>query len=186
MAEMPKGGITVRIQITGRGVTMQDDVVDYAEAKIGKLDKYFSGIQSAQIIFSSQKTFRTCEVTIRASGKIIRAEHKGSEFKESVDIVAEKLERQVRRYKEKFQTRKKANHDVIDEPIYVEEEEFETPKIVRVKEVPVKQMLYDEAIVQMELLSHDFFVFYNVESGRVNVLYRRKDGDYGILEPVRA
>ena len=176
----------MRIQITGRGIEIPDDVANYAEDKIGKLDKYFNGIQSAQVIFSSQKTNRSCEVTIHASGKIIRAENKGSEFKESVDIVAEKLERQIRKYKEKFLSRKKSGQD-IDPGIYIDDEaEYEAPKIVRVKEVPVKQMMYDEAIVQMELLSHDFFVFYNVESGKVNVLYKRKDGDYGILEPTRA
>ncbi len=176
----------MRIQITGRGIEVPDDVASYAEDKFGKLDKYFNGIQSAQVIFSSQKNNRSCEVTIHASGKIIRAENKGSEFKESIDIVAEKLERQIRRYKEKFQTRKKTASEIEPDVTVSEEVEYEEPRIVRVKEVPVKQMMYDEAIVQMELLSHDFFVFYNVESGKVNVLYKRKDGDYGILEPVRA
>lgn len=97
----------MKIQITGRNVTVPDDVVEYANEKIGKLDKYFHNIMDAQVIFSEQKTKRVCEVTIHASGKIIRAENKGTEYKESIDIVAEKLERQIRRYKEKFQTRKK-------------------------------------------------------------------------------
>lgn len=173
----------MKIQITGRNVTVPDDVVEYANEKFGKLDKYFHNIMDAQVIFSEQKTNRVCEVTIHASGKIIRAENKGSEYKESIDIVAEKLERQIRRYKERFQTRKKEPTPEI-EPI--EEEDTETPKIVRVKEVAVKQMMYDEAIMQMELLSHDFFVFYNTENDRINILYKRNDGDYGVLEPVKA
>ncbi|HOO97036.1 MAG TPA: ribosome-associated translation inhibitor RaiA [Caldisericia bacterium] len=173
----------MKIQITGRNVTVPDDVVEYANEKIGKLDKYFHNIMDAQVIFSEQKTKRVCEVTIHASGKIIRAENKGTEYKESIDIVAEKLERQIRRYKEKFQTRKKEQTPELE---HIEEEDFEAPKIVRVKEVAVKQMMYDEAIMQMELLSHDFFVFYNTENDRINVLYKRNDGDYGVLEPVRA
>lgn len=176
----------MRISITGRNIDIPDDIVEYAEDKIGKLEKYFSGIQSASVIISSQKSLRTCEVTIQASGKIIRAENKGSGFKESIDIVAEKLERQILRYKEKFESRKKDHKTLEPDPLSVEEESYDEPKIVRVKEVPVKQMQYDEAIIQMELLSHDFFVFYNAESGNVNILYRRKDGDYGILEPKRA
>jgi len=173
----------MKIRITGRNVTVPDDVVEYANEKIGKLDKYFHNIMDAQVIFSEQKTKRVCEVTIHASGKIIRAENKGTEYKESIDIVAEKLERQIRRYKEKFQTRKKEQTPELE---HIEEEDFEAPKIVRVKEVAVKQMMYDEAIMQMELLSHDFFVFYNTENDRINVLYKRNDGDYGVLEPVRA
>ena len=176
----------MRISITGRGLDIPDEIIEYAEDKIGRLERYFSGIQSANVIISAQKSLRTCEVTIHASGKIIRAENKGSGFKESIDIVAEKLERQIRRYKEKFESRKKDHPPHTPEPLYVEEESYDEPKIVRVKEIPVKQMQYDEAIVQMELLSHDFFVFYNAESGKVNILYRRKDGDYGILEPKRA
>ena len=140
----------MRIQITGRNVTIPDDVAQYAREKFGKLEKYFHNIMDAQVIFSQQKNNRVCEVTIHASGKIIRAENKGTEFKESIDIVAERLERQIRRYKEKFLTRKK---EQAPDPMYVKDEEFESPKIVRVKEISVKQMMFDEAIMQMELLS---------------------------------
>jgi len=175
----------MRIQVTGRNVTVGDELSSYAQEKIGKLERYFDGIQDAQVLFTEQKTVKICEVTMKASGKIIRAEYRGSEFLEAVDFVAEKLERQIRRYKEKFQERRKEGSKDV-EPVFVKQEQASQSKIVRVKEVPVKQMNFEEAIMQMELLSHDFFVFYNPDSKRLNILYRRKDGDLGILEPIEA
>ncbi len=176
----------MRIQVTGRNVEVTDELSSYAQEKIGKLERYFDGIQDAQVIFSEQKNVKNCEVTLKASGKIVRAEYKGSEFMEAVDFVAEKLERQVRKYKEKFRDKKKeAGRDI--EPVFVEQEKTQPPsKIVRVKEVPIKFMNFDEAIMQMDLLSHDFFVFINPESKKMNILYRRKDGNMGILEPIEA
>lgn len=176
----------MRIQVTGRNVNVTDELSRYAQEKIGKLEKYFDGIQDAQILFSEQKAVKVCEVTLKASGKIIRAEYRGSEFMESVDFVAEKLERQIRKYKEKFRDRKKEAVKE-PEPIFVENEKAVTmSKIVRVKEIPIRTMNFEEAIMQMELLSHDFFVFLNPDSKNINVLYRRKDGDLGILEPTEA
>lgn len=175
----------MRIQVTGRNVTVSNELSTYAIEKIGKLERYFDGIQDAQVIFSEQRNVRVCEVTLKASGKIIRAEFKGSEFMEAVDFVAEKLERQIRRYKEKFRDKKKEAAAREPEPVFVKPEEFEPAKIVRVKEIPIKQMNYEEAVMQMELLSHDFFVFFN-QDRRVNILYRRKDGNYGVLEPIEA
>lgn len=181
----------MRIQVTGKNTTITDELSIYAQEKIGKLERYFDGIQDAQVLFSEQRNIRVCEVTLKASGKIIRAEYKGQDFREAIDFVAEKLERQIRKFHDKFKERRKEALSTKEEmmepmPAFIEPEEFEIPKIVRVKEVSVKSMTYDEAMMQMELLSHDFFVFFNYETDKINVLYRRKDGDYGILEPIKA
>lgn len=181
----------MRIQVTGKNTTITDELSNYVQDKIGKLERFFDGIQDAQVLFSEQRNVKACEVTLKASGRIVRAEFKGQDFREAVDFVSEKLERQIRKFRDKLRERRKdsaATKEEALEPsqVLTEPEEFEIPKIVRVKEVPVKSMTYDEAMMQMELLSHDFFVFFNHETDKINVLYRRKDGDYGILEPIKA
>lgn len=181
----------MRIQVTGKNTTITDELSNYVQDKIGKLERFFDGIQDAQVLFSEQRNYRTCEVTLKASGRIIRAEFKGQDFREAIDFVSEKLDRQIRKFRDKLRDRRKdasaAKEEMIEAAnILPQAEEFEIPKIVRVKEVPVKSMTYDEAMMQMELLSHDFFVFFNHETDKINVLYRRKDGDYGILEPIKA
>jgi putative sigma-54 modulation protein len=127
-----------------------------------------------------------CQVTIRSNGTILRAEERSDDMFSSIDTVLDKMYRQIARYKGKRQNRwRGAGAPVEPLPITFEEEapEEEAARIVRFKRFPITPMHPEEAIEQMELLGHDFFVFYNAEEGETNVLYRRKDGNYGVIQP---
>jgi putative sigma-54 modulation protein len=129
-------------------------------------------------MFSTQRGKYVVEVTLPLNGMILRAEESAQDAFASVDLVVEKLERQLDKYKTRLLKRDK------QEPRLSEhEEEPETGRIVKVKRFAMKPMMPEEAAMQMELLGHDFFVFSNGETGLVNVIYRRKDGNFGLIEP---
>lgn len=173
--------------IRGRNIEISDYLRQYVEKKIGKLDRYLPDITEARVELATENTrsageVQIAQVTIRVDGTILRGEERSPDMFASIDAVLDKMYRQIARYKGKRQDRWRGRGERL--PIPSEElEEEPGRKIVRRKRFPMYPMSEEEAIEQMELLGHDFFVFYNADTGEVNVLYRRRDGDYGLIEP---
>lgn len=167
--------------VRGENIEVTEAIKSYIFEKLSKMDKYFEKPDEieAKTIISVNGIDQKLEVTINTNKYFIKAEEVHSDLYAAVDVVIDKLERQFRKYKTKLSNKIK-KEDVIDGI----EEYFEEPdeKVVKRKKLFLKPMDEDEAITQMELLGHTFFVFKNVETGLVSVLYKRKDGDYGILE----
>ncbi len=175
--------------ITSRNVEVTDWLRQYIEKKVGKLEKFLPNATEAKVELSQEKTKsadarEVIQVTILNDRTVIRAEEKSSDMFAAVDTVVDKLERQIKKYKGKLRNRRRGAEQASPTPSALPlEEETGGPRIVRVKQFPVSPMSEEEAIDQMELLGHDFFVFYNVDTNSLNVLYRRKDGNYGLLQP---
>ena len=153
------------------------------EKKLGKLERYFRDEPEATVRFKKQKGARNIvEITVNAGGTILRAEESSNDMYLSIDHAVDKLESQIRRHRTKLDKRLRESEL---EPVAVEAPEFEEQSydVVRVKRFAVKPMGVEDAITQMELLAHDFFLFMNEEDDTLNVLYRSHDGSYGLLKP---
>jgi putative sigma-54 modulation protein len=180
----------MELTIKGRNVEVTDRLRDYVHDKIGRLDRYLPTISEAWVDLSVEGTKaaqdrQVCQVTVRSNGTILRAEERSDDMFNAIDAVLDKMYRQIARYKGKRKNRWRGAGVAIEPlPEGFEEEEYEDePVIVRSKRFAMTPMHPEEAVEQMELLDHDFFVFYNAEAGDVNVLYRRGDGNYGLLQP---
>lgn len=172
--------------VSGKNIEVSERLKEYAEKKIGRLDRYLPSLTEARIEFALEKTrnvaqSQVVQVTLRSNGTLLRGEERSSDFNAAIDTVAEKLERQIEHYKGKHYRRK--NHAERVETAEPSEEETAIPHIVRVKRFHTPPMTEEEAIEQMELLGHTFFIFQNEERKSLNVLYRRNDGSYGLIEP---
>jgi len=171
--------------IVGKNMDVSQNLKERAKKKVNKLDKFFNADTEANVVMSIQKGRHILELTIRHNGILFRAEEKSDDMYASIDHAVEIVERQIRKNKTRLlrNIRESAFKaiDVMDETAYVEEEQ--DYNIVRSKKFPVKPMTIEEAILQMNLLSHEFFVFVNSDTKLVNVVYRRKDADYGLIEP---
>ncbi len=181
----------MRLQVKGKNVEVSDSLYRYAEEKLGKLDRHLNETTRLELELAVEKNpsiaaSQVAEATVWTKGPILRARESSEDMRASIDLLVEKLERQVKRYREKRQRRQSARHaphhqpleDV--EPIVPGEGE---PLLVKTKQFAVKPMTPEEAVLQLELIGHDFFVFRNVESNEVNVVYRRRDANYGLIEP---
>ncbi len=183
----------MEVKIRGRNVEITPRLQEYVEKKVGKLDRYLPTITEAHMELSATKTRNAQErqvvqLTIRSKGSILRVEEHNQDIFAAIDSVLDKMYRQIGRYKGKRKDRAKAGAEEIggeEVPIEVEQEQS-VGRIVRVKQFSVVSINPEEAIEQMELLGHDFYVFYNAEVGQINVLYRRKDGNYGLIQPEMA
>lgn len=171
--------------IHGRKVEVTDAIRSYIEAKIGRLDKYLESPDdvTATVVAKVRGKEQIIEVTIPLKRVLLRSEESHDDLYAAIDIASDKLERQIRKNKTRMNRKYKDEgigviFDNVEEPTETETERT----IVKRKEIEMKPMSEDEAILQMELLGHEFFVFKNIESNEVDVLYRRKDGDYGIIE----
>ncbi len=175
------------INLRGKNIDVTEALQNYVEKRIGKLDKYFEKETEAQVLLSMTRENNIVEVTILLDGMILRGEESTQDMYASIDNVVEKLEKQVEKYKAKLtRNKQKLGRALAEETEVAREEkaeEEEEPKIVRVKRFAMKPMVVEEAILQMDLLDHDFFVFFDAETEVVNVVYRRKDGNYGLIEP---
>lgn len=170
-------------------VNIPNYIHNYAEKKVGKLDRFFKEDASAAITFSVEKDRNQVEVTIRSSGTIFRVSESSSDMRASIDAAVASLERQIRKNKTRLEKRLRqgAFERTVDEadvasfvPEGPEEGEY---RIVRTKTFPIKPMTQEEAILQMNLVGHSFFAFKNEDAGGAfAVVYRRNDGDYGIIE----
>ena len=171
----------MEILIRGSKLEITDSMKDYVKEKLGKLDKYLvDQTAKANVLVKVHNYLQKIEVTIPLKTLILRAEEQQEDFYAAVDLVINKLERQIRKNKAKLQKREKnkTKEFNIDDIIPIEEDE----KIVKHKKISVKPMNSDEAVLQMELLGHDFYVYKDSETNNVCVLYKRKDGGYGVIE----
>lgn len=170
--------------VSGKNFTVTPALKDRAIKKLGKLDKFFNEDTEVHVTMSVEKNRHIVEVTIPFNGVMIRAEVMTDDMYPAFDKVIDILERQIKRYKTRIE---KKIHETVPMPAYFrdisEEDEEEEFKVVRSKKFPVKPMSVDEAILQMNLLGHTFFVFSNGDTKQVNVVYKRKDGNYGLIEP---
>lgn len=156
---------------------------EYVQKRLGKINKYFDVNTEAQVVLATLRGLHTVEVTVGINGMILRAEETTGDMYASVDLVGDKLERQIDKYKTRInrKPRQAGGLKALTElPPVTEETELQ---LVKTKRFPVKPMPVEEAILQMNLLGHDFFVFANADSDQVNVVYRRRDGNYGLIEP---
>ncbi len=175
----------MKFTIIGKGMEVTDDLREDVEKKLGKLEKYFTEDTEVHVTLSVQKGRQKIEVTIPVKGQVIRAEEDSTDMYVSIDLVEEVIERQLRKYKTKLVARHQEGGNFKQE-FFEEAEDADDDqeiKIIRTKKFGVKPMYPEDACVQMELTGHDFFVFCNAETDEVNVVYKRKDGSYGLIEP---
>lgn len=172
----------MKFNIHGKKIEITEPIRNYIEEKIGRLDKYFENSNeiTATVAVKLVGRKQAIEVTINTNSLIIRGEEASDDLYASIDIVSDKIERQIR--KNKTRIHKRSNKDKVFYLDYEVEKEEKEETIVKRKVVDTKPMDEEEAILQMELIDHDFFVFKNAETGNVNVLYKRQDGNYGIIE----
>ncbi len=175
----------MKYNIRGDKITVTGAMKSYIEEKLSKMDKYFEepGDITANVLVKVKDLDQTIEVTVPTKKFTIRAEESNEDFYAAVDLVINKLERQIRKNKDRL-SRKYKNAESLEFNFNYEEEEKEeenTSKIVKRKNISMKPMDEEEAILQIELLNHDFFVFKNIDEECVSVLYLRKDGNYGII-----
>ena len=171
--------------ISGRNIDITPGLRQAVEQKLGKLEKYFTPETDIIVTLSVEKERQKIEVTIPVKGNIIRSEQESSDMYVSIDLVEEIIERQIRRYRKKLIDKKQAALSFSQN--FIEEEE-EVPyddeiQIVKTKKFAVKPVNPEEACLQMEMLGHNFYVFLNSETDQVNVVYKRKNGTYGLIEP---
>jgi putative sigma-54 modulation protein len=173
----------MKVIITSKNMNASDHLKQTIESKLDRLGKYFSNDIVANVTLTMEKGRQKIEATINAKGTIFRAEETTNDAYNGVDRIVEKLSSQMSRFKTKLQKKHKDHKELQFEDLpEVAGEELEEMRVVRKKQFDLKPMTVDEAIMQMELLEHTFFVFLNVESDTVNVVYKRKDNDYGLLE----
>lgn len=176
--------------IKGKQFEVTDSIENYVRKKMMKLEKYFDQIIEAVATVSVQKNRHIFEVTLQAKRAIIRAEEESGDIYNSIDRVVDRLERQIIKYKEKLYSKfsNEYNKNKTVEINEIEGSEVSSQveadrKIVKTKRFVLKPMSPEEASLQMDLLGHTFFVFSNGESGQINVIYKRKDGNFGLIEP---
>ena len=188
--------MAAQLVLKGKNLDITEELRQYIEKRANKLDRYLPDLSEVRIDLSVQKTRssqdrQVAQMTVRSNGVILRAEERAEEMSVAIDAVIEKMHRQIARYKGKRVDRwqghgsGRAEMEMPPLPSEALEELAEQAerRIVRTKRFFVSPMTEDEAIEQMELLGHDFFIFYNPDHGLLNVLYRRRDGNYGLLEP---
>ncbi|SDP33807.1 ribosome hibernation-promoting factor, HPF/YfiA family [Clostridium gasigenes] len=176
----------MRISIIGKNIELTPALKEMVEKKISKLDKYFEPHVEARAKLTVQKNRHIFEVTIPFNGVILRGEEATDDMYKSIDIVEEKLERQIRKQKTKLARRsmESLKFPYIDEVAVGDDDANEKePSIVRMKKFCANAMSSEEAILQMELLGHSFFIYEDIDEASICVIYKRKDGNYGLLEP---
>ena len=171
----------MKMIISGKNIDVTPGLRSAVEAKLGKLERYFTADTEIYVTLSVEKDRQKIEVTIPMKGNIIRSEQTSSDM--YVSMVEEIIERQLRRYKTKLIAQQQAAASFQPDYLEADEEEEEEVKIVRTKKFDIKPMYPEDACVQMELLGHSFYVFCNAETNQVNVVYRRKGNTYGLIEP---
>ena len=174
----------MKYNIRGSKIDVTEAISDYIKSKLSKVEKYLDDNDSieAKVLISTKGKDQKVEVTIWSGKYNIRAEETNGDLYSAIDLVVDKLERQFKKYRNKLTDKKRRKEEPM--PSMEIEEYFEDDEqtIVRRKEVFLKPIDEEEAITQMELLGHSFFVFKNVDTGKINVVYKRNDGDYGVIE----
>lgn len=182
----------MELQVVGKNVEVTQQLREYLGKKMDKLTRHLPNIDEAKVEIHEEKTKSpahrvTVQVTLKNKGTILRSEERSTNVHTAIDAVTEVLTRRIERYKGKYDKKSRGTAAIrqlaFTPEESVTEEKVPAPAVVRMKRFPVKSMTVAEAIEQMELLSHDFFLFMNTESGELNLVYRRKDGNYGFIEP---
>lgn len=174
----------MKIIVTGKNIVISDKIQDAIDKKFEKLGKYFADDIQANVVIHPEKSKVKMETTIVTKGTIFRAEDVAQDIFDCIDVVGDKLIKQMSKYKGKLLKRNKSKESVRFEMI-PEVDDIEEGKVVKTKKYELTPMTTDEAIMQMEMLQHNFFVFLDGETDRVNVIYKRNDNDYGLLETDR-
>ena len=178
--------------ISGKNIEVTPGLRDTIEQKLGKLERYFTPETEIIVTLSVEKDRQKIEVTIPVKGNIIRSEQTSNDMYVSIDLVEEIIERQLRKYKNKLVARSQGHPAASSSGNNFKKEFFESEeesseddeiRIVKTKKFGVKPMFPEDACIQMDLLGHNFFVFCNAETDEVNVVYKRKDGAFGLIEP---
>ena len=176
----------MRLQVKGKNLDVSDSIRSYAEDKLRKLERQLADPTQIELELSVERNpsisaNHVAEATIWTKGPVLRAREASADHKASIDQLVDKLERQVKRYREKRRRyRSVPTAEAVPENAVPLDGE---PRVVKTKRFPVKPMSPEEAVLQLELVGHDFFVFQNGETMEVNVVYRRRDGSYGLIEP---
>ncbi len=169
----------LKIQYKARNVELSNAMKEYVDKKLKKLDRIVNDDDSeAEVRFSKERERYTVETTLKLRSIIVRAEESTKDFYASVDNAVNNLERRLKRFKDRYRTLKR---EKVENPEPVAEDKKE--KIVKVKRFLLRPMNVDEAMIQLDMLDHEFFMFRNVEDDQINLLYRRKDGYYGLIAP---
>jgi putative sigma-54 modulation protein len=202
-ATLTGGPSMLNVTVTGRNIELTPSLKEYLMDKLRRAQKHFDHPLEVTALLSVAKNrsianSQTAEVTLKVNGHVIRGEESTENMYASIDLVADKIERQLRKFKTRYwnhsgKTKRDIDAEPVAAPMDTEEDEFGVvrtgtseavrPKLVRSKRFPLKPMVPEEAAAHMDLLGHDFFMFINSESGHVNTVYHRRDGNYGLIEP---
>lgn len=178
--------------ISGKNIDVTPGLKDTIEQKLGKLERYFTPETEIIVTLSVEKERQTIEVTIPVKGHIIRSEQTSNDMYVSIDLVEEIIQRQLRKYKNKLVAKSQGHPTAVSPGNNFKKEFFESDekidtddevRIIRTKRFGIKPMYAEDACIQMDLVGHSFFVFSNAETDEVNVVYKRKDGSFGLIEP---
>jgi len=180
-----RGAGLMKINVISKNIQVTPALKEMVEKKISKLEKYFEPNIEARATLTVQKNSHKVEVTIPFNGVILRVEESTDDMYKSIDLVEEKLQRQIRKQKTKLSRKNSVGSLRYPDfnSIEVKEIEEDNAKIVKTKTFDFKPMSQEEAILQMELIGHNFFVYQDANTSQVNVMYKRKDGNYGLIEP---
>ncbi|HHP51166.1 MAG TPA: ribosome-associated translation inhibitor RaiA [Moorella mulderi] len=171
----------MEVTVRGRNVTVTENLKGYTEKRLRKIERLLEKVKKATVNFSANRGTYVVEVTIPLEGFILRGEEEAQDLYSAVDLVVEKLEKQIEKHKTRLARRLKEG-SIREKPLLEEIKEAE-PRVIKIKRFALKPMSVEEAILQMNLLGHSFFVFTNADTEEINVLYRRRDGNYGLIEP---
>ncbi len=182
-----KGVTRLQIAIRGKNVDVTNPLREYLQKRLSKIERHFASEVVANVSVATEPVGYSAEITIPINGLLIRAEERSGDLYSAIDLVVDKLIRQINRFRGRIQARRQALSIKQIPPLSELEQTAQEPeangRIVKVKRFPMRPMPAEEAILQMNLLSHDFFVFASADSGHVSVVYRRRDGNYGLIEP---
>jgi len=174
----------MNFNVRGKNMKVTDALRDYVEKRVGKLEKYSDDFMDVQVTLAFEKGRQRVEVTAPLNGFILRGEEETEDMYSSIDLVVDKLERQMEKYRRRIG--KKRVKAAKEEPNFIfdgDEELFENDTVVKTKRFTAKLMSTEEAVMQMNLIGHSFFVFMNSDTHQMNVVYKRKHDGYGLLEP---
>ena len=173
----------MKVNIYGKNMQLTEALKEATIKKVKRLDKFFQQDVEAKVVLSIERKDQKVEVTIPFNGRIARVEEFSDDMYNSIDEAVESLEQQLRKYKTKLQDKRQSNESIKFENFESLDEEENEFKVVKTKRFAIKPMNIEEAVLQMDLLKHNFFVFLNADSEEVNVVYKRKDNNYGLIEP---
>lgn len=176
----------MRVNVTAKNMVLTDAIREYAEKKVTKISKYFDDVMDIQVNLEVQKNMHVAEVLADVKGIFLKGYEKSEDMYASIDIAVDKIEKQIVKYKERIKTRKYADKKSVETlklNVYATDSVMDSePEIIVSKSIPSKPMDIEEAVMQMDLLNKNFFVFRNFRTSEINVVYKRDDGQIGLIE----